>query len=256
LTSSAATTTIIPAGVAEESGSGKVLAVESQSVQRTALVAGGSGLVGGALLRLLLGTNDYSRIHAITRRPLPLDHPRLANRILKIEDLGPRLTGLRCNDAFCCIGAAGGPRATPEALRQVDLALVLTFARAAMSAGATRLVVVSAAGAERAATQPFQRVKAEMEAALRDLKPASLDLLQPGPVLGVRAASGAGDYLRLGLLPMLNPLRRGKLESSRAIAADDLAAAMLGAARSQRRGVYAYAGESLLDLATAGRRQP
>ncbi len=86
-------------------------------------------------------------MQALTRRPLPIEHSRLTNRILHYEELAARLAGSRCDDAFCCLGAAGGPRATEAALRKVDLELTLAFARAARAAGATRLVVISAAGA-------------------------------------------------------------------------------------------------------------
>ena len=49
--------------------------VEAPIPQRMALVAGGTGLTGRALLKLLLTGSDYARIHAVTRRPVPLDHP-------------------------------------------------------------------------------------------------------------------------------------------------------------------------------------
>ena len=231
------------------------MAAELQVGKRVALVAGSTGLTGSALLQLLLRGNDYSRVYAVTRRPVPLDHPRLANRILKLEELGQRLAGLRCDDAFCSIGAAHGPRAAAAELRHVDVELVLAFARAAQSAGATRLVVISAARADRTASQPFLRCKGEMEAALRELRFGTLDILQPGPVLGLRAGSSGLETLRMALLPLLNPLLRGGLAARRAISGADLAAAMLGAARSQRRGVYCHAGQSLRDLATAGRQR-
>lgn len=230
------------------------MAAEAQIAQRVALVAGGTGLTGGELVTLLLRNTDFARVHAVTRRPLPLDHPRLANRILKLEELGPRVAGLRCTDAFCCIGAPQGPRASVAELRKVDLELVLTFARAAQSVGATRMVIVSAARADRAAAGAFQRIKGEMEAALRELKFSALDLLQPGPVLGLRPQSGLSELLRMALLPMANPLLHGKFEPARAISGADLAAAMLGASRSQRRGVYAYSGRTLQELVAVGRR--
>jgi hypothetical protein len=40
------------------------------------------------------------------------------------------------------------------------------------------------------------------------------------------------------------------------VAPDQLAAAMLGAARSQRGGVHVYSGPSLQELAQSGLRQP
>ena len=230
------------------------MAVEAQVAQRVALVAGGTGATGTALLQLLLRNNEFSRVHALTRRPLSLDHPRLANRILKFDELAARVAGLRCTDAFCCLGAAQGPRAPAAELRQVDVDLVLAFARAAQAAGATRLVVISAARADRNAPQPFQRCKGEMEAALRELRIPSIEILQPGPVLGLRPQGSATDLLRSVFLPLLNPLLRGGMAPSRAIQATDLAAAMQGVARSQRRGIYSYAGQNLRDLAIAGRR--
>src|ERR1700691_5593244 len=77
----------------------------AESAGRVALVAGGSGLVGAALLPLLLQSPQYTRVHALSRRPLPFDHSRLANRVVRFEaSLQAQLKGLRCQDAFCCLG--------------------------------------------------------------------------------------------------------------------------------------------------------
>ena len=67
--------------------------VEAPIVQRIALVAGGTGLTGRALLQLLLKGSDYARIHAITRRPVMFDNPRLANRVLPLEQVQAKLAG-------------------------------------------------------------------------------------------------------------------------------------------------------------------
>lgn len=221
---------------------------------RTALIAGANGLTGSALVRLLIRGNDYTRVYALTRRPLPLENPRLANRILKYEELATRLAGTRCDDAFCCLGAAGGPRAPAAQLRQVDLELALAFARAARAAGAGRLVVISAAGAAPGSRNDFLRTKGELEAALRELKFGALDFLQPGTVVGERPGGGALDTLRHVVAPLVNLTRVGSLADSRWISGADLAAAMLGAARGQRRGLSSYSGRRLPQLTSAGTR--
>lgn len=223
---------------------------------RTALIAGANGLTGSALVRLLVRGNDYARVQALTRRPLPLENPRLSNRILKYEELEARLAGTRCDDAFCCLGAAGGPRAAAAALRRVDLELVLAFARAARSAGASRLVVVTAAGAAPGARKEFLRTKGELEVALRELKFPALDLLQPGTVVGERPGGGVAETLRHVVAPLVNLARPGRLADSRWISGADLAAAMLGAARTQRRGITSYAGRKLQQLTSTGTRTP
>jgi uncharacterized protein YbjT (DUF2867 family) len=224
-----------------------------QTPPRVALVAGASGLTGDALLRALLANNDYSRVLAVTRRPLLQDHPRLANRVLPMEQVQAGLAGQRCTDAFCCIGAPQARAGSLAQLTPVDVDLTLALARTAQALGATRFIVVSAAGADRNSKQPFLKAKGEMEAALRAVRFASVDILQPGVVLGIRAQMGVGAVLQMLLLPLVNPLLAGSLARRRAIAATDLAAAMVGAARSQRTGTSQYDGHSLQELARRGR---
>ena len=42
----------------------------SEAQPKVALLAGATGLVGALLLDILLGTGDFTRIVAVTRRPL------------------------------------------------------------------------------------------------------------------------------------------------------------------------------------------
>jgi uncharacterized protein YbjT (DUF2867 family) len=229
--------------------------VESPKAQRTAILAGGSGFVGSHLIRLLLDAPEYTRVYAISRRPLPVEHPKLANRILPLEEARAKLVSVSCQDAYCCIGTRN-PKGSAESVRGVELDLIVSFARAVQGMGATRFVVVSAAAANPGSRNIFLRTKGELESALRDLRFASLDILQPGPILGIRPEVRLADLAATVFMPLINPLLRGGQAPRRAISGRDLARAMLGAARSQRRGVYTYAGEPLARLAAAGVRAP
>jgi uncharacterized protein YbjT (DUF2867 family) len=222
------------------------------SNKRVALVAGASGLTGGLLLRMLLEAPDYARVHALSRRPLTFDHIKLANRIMPLEEAGKRLTGFTCHDAFCCIGSTRREAGSDAELRRVDVDLAVTFARAALACGAQRLVVLSSAGANPASRYPYLRNKAEMERILRSLGFVSLDILQPGMLLGLRREVRPLELLGMALSPLARPFLTGPRAAWRSIAARDVAAAMIGAARSMRRGVYVYAGEGLAGLARAG----
>jgi len=219
------------------------------------MIAGANGLTGSALVRFMLRAGDYGRVLALTRRPLPIEHPRLANRILNYEELAASLAGLNCTDAFCCLGAAGGPHAPAAQLQRVDLELTVAFGRAARAAGATRLVLISAAGAARGSSSPFLKIKAAAEAAMKELKFPALDILQPGVVVGERSGGSAMDGLRQALAPLVNLALVGRLQNARWITGADLAAAMLGAARGGRRGVTAYGGRQLRQLTSAGTKR-
>jgi uncharacterized protein YbjT (DUF2867 family) len=222
-----------------------------------ALVAGGSGLVGARLLPLLLDATEYSRVLALSRRPLPLDHPRFANRVVRFDaPLEPQLSGTQVNDAFCCLGTTIREAGSQQGFRAVDYELVLQFARLALAAGAERFAVISAVGASESSRNFYLRVKGEMERTVGSLSFRAIDIMQPSILLGSRRTLRPAEMLGQGLLWMLNPLLLGNAARFRGIAAGTVAAAMLGAARSGRRGLsrHTYRDMSALAAPRAGER--
>jgi uncharacterized protein YbjT (DUF2867 family) len=218
--------------------------------ERTALVAGGSGLVGARLLDCLLNASDYSRVHALSRRPLPLDHPRLANRVVRFEQsLATQLKGLQCNDAFCCLGTTIRESGSRDAFRAIDHDLVLEFARLALIAGAERFVIVSSIGADAASRNFYLRVKGETEQALQAVRFRALDIMAPSVLLGARRTLRPLELLGQGTLWTLNPLMLGSWSRYRGISAETVAKAMLGAARSARSGMNRYTYDDMRALA-------
>jgi uncharacterized protein YbjT (DUF2867 family) len=211
-----------------------------------ALLAGASGFVGARVLDALLGAPEVARVFAVSRRALGREHPRLANRIVQFDHLERQLAGLKCQVAFCCLGARLVDRdgAGDESVRRVDLGYTLAFARAAKAAGAARFVVISAAGADVAAKSGFLRAKGELEQTLSGLGFASLDILQPAIVLGWPREMRAADLARRAVMPLVNPFLVGERIVHRGIPIATAAAAMLGTLRSGRRGPqrYTYAG--------------
>jgi uncharacterized protein YbjT (DUF2867 family) len=221
-----------------------------------ALVAGASGMVGAELIRVLVASGDYRRVIALSRRPLPIESPRLVNRILRFENLESDLRGLACDDAYCCLGTTLRQAGSQQAFRAVDHDLVLRFARFAQAAGAKTLVVVSAAGALPEARNFYLRVKGETELALEALRFRSLHLLQPSLLLGPRQEWRMAEALARVFMPLVNPLLLGRLERWRAISAAHVAAAMRAAARSGRLGVQRYSWRSLRALALTPAAKP
>lgn len=201
------------------------------------------------LLKILLEEPDYARVYALTRRPLGKEHPKLANRTVLFEKLGGQLKGLTVHDAFCAIGSTIAQAGSQEAFRAVDVDAVLYFARAARAAQAARFVVVSSVGASSGSKKFYLRTKGEMEEAVSDLGFASVDILQPSLLLGPRKALRPLEITGRIFAPLLNPLLTGTREHYRAIPAETVARAMLGAARRGGRGVYRYSYGAMRQLA-------
>jgi nucleoside-diphosphate-sugar epimerase len=74
--------------------------------ERTAILAGATGLVGGHLLRLLLADPRYGRVIALSRRGLGIEHAKLRSLITAFDAVETALpdAGETVDDAFCALG--------------------------------------------------------------------------------------------------------------------------------------------------------
>jgi uncharacterized protein YbjT (DUF2867 family) len=212
----------------------------AEGEQKIALLAGATGLVGNLTLDALLDSSDIGRVFAVTRRPLGREHPRLANRIVQFEQIESQLKGLTCHVALCCLGTTIRQAGSEQAFRQVDVDAVLAFARTAKAARAQRFVVMSSAGADPKSKNFYLRTKGEMEEAVMGVGFPSLDILQPGVLLGWRGEIRPLEIAAVAVMPLVNPFLTGKRQPFRGIPARTVAAAMVGVTRSGRRGAQRY----------------
>ncbi len=139
----------------------------------------------------------------VARRPLTTGasrHPRLSARIGDGAALAGEEPG--AEDVYIALGTTIKVAGSEAAFRAVDFDLVVAIARAARAAGASRLGVVSALGADATSLVFYNRVKGEMEAAVRSLGYQSVVIARPSLLLGDRAALG-------------QPTRRGEVWAAR-----------------------------------------
>ena len=223
---------------------------------RIVLLAGASGLTGQHALEALLEAPDVSRVIAVSRRPLGREHSKLANRIVRFDAIEAQLKGVSCDAALCCLGTTLRQAGSQAAFRAVDLDTVLAFARTAKAANARRFVVVSSVGADPKSRNFYLRTKGELEEQLAALGFESLDLLEPALLLGWRHEMRPLELLATLCMPLLNPLLAGRYQAYRALPARTLAAAMLGAVRSGRKGLQRYTWAGIQALARLGPPRP
>jgi uncharacterized protein YbjT (DUF2867 family) len=212
----------------------------SENAGKIVWLAGASGMAGSQVLEALLNAPEQIRVIAVTRRPLGRESPRLANRIVPFAQLEAQLRGLTSDTAQCCLGATYRQAGTELAYREAVQTNVMAFARAALAAGAQRFVMLSCHSADTASRSVAARIQGETLDALNVLGFRSLDILLPGPLLGARRGAGVPQLLSMAVASALRPFQVGARERQRAIATTTVAAAMLGAMRSGRRGLYRY----------------
>jgi uncharacterized protein YbjT (DUF2867 family) len=197
---------------------------------RAALVAGATGLIGHALTRRLLASASYRWVHVLLRRPeaaLPASE-RLKLHVVDFDRLPASLP--QVDDVYCCIGTTRKLAKSESAFRQADFDAVVNTARAAWAAGAKRLAVVSALGADPKSRVFYNRVKGEMQEAIKQIGYSTIVIAQPSLLIGDRKALGqparSGEAWAQRLLHPLLPLIPPKI---RPIEAETVAQSMLDA---------------------------
>lgn len=210
------------------------------AASRSALLAGATGLVGHALLQRLLGDATYRRVTVLARgdrRDASAADARLDWRRIDFAHLPAPFPAV--DDVFLALGTTIRTAGSEAAFRRVDFDFVVGIATAARNAGATRLGVVSALGADATSRIFYNRVKGEAEAALRALGYPTLVIARPSLLVGDRAA--LGQPVRAGerwALRLLSPVMKLVPAGMRPIAAADVAAALHRHVSAGRPGVH------------------
>ena len=228
---------------------------------RTAIVLGGSGSVGTALLGELLRDPSFASVITLSRRALPEDvktdseaGPRWVQKV--VSDMQPASLAAATTEAtrdvegeleaFSVLGVgAGTARLTLDEHRAVDVRLNEAFARALRAAGnVPHLAFMSAVGADpnakasgsgAAGMSRYRRVKGEAEEAVRAQGPAVVSVFRPAMIIG----SQHTPRLLEKTLPLFSVITPSKYKSIRV---DQIAKAMIATAKRHppKSAIYHY----------------
>lgn len=243
--------------------------VAAMAEARVVLVAGATGLVGRAVLAALLAADpsvakntahtgtapgealppEVHALYALGRRMPDITHPRLHLHAVDFAALGaqPAVPALQhVDDVYITLGTTIAAAGSQQAFRAVDHDAVIATARAALAAGATRCGVVTAMGADANSRIFYNRIKGEVEQALKSPGFDTLVIARPSLLLGERRALGQAarpaESLSIKAFKLLDPLIPA---SYRARPGADVARALVHAVQTRPSGLHVLSGNAL-----------
>lgn len=217
--------------------------------KKTALIFGASGLVGGYCLDFLLGHAAYHRVIAFVRKPLDKEHERLKQVIVDFDHIDQLAAQLKGDDLFLCLGTTMAKAGSREAFYKVDFKYSYKVARIAAQQGVNQLSLVSAVGADKDSLFFYNRVKGELEEAIKELPFWAVHIFQPSVLLGERNENRWGEELAGKIGKVIDNFTGGLLSKYRPVEADVVAQAMVNAAQQISKGVHIYPSNYLQNLA-------
>ena len=200
------------------------------------LIAGSTGLIGSQLLQLLLASERYDKVIAVSRRELP-SHPKLQVIICDLDSLDQHASELVADDVFCCLGTTIAKAKSRENFLAIDYEYPKRLAQLSHAAGARQFLLVSSLGAHPASRVFYNRVKGQVEDAITQTGFDTTHIFRPSLLLGERKETrSAEDTARVfyRALGFLIPRRFSAIESSK------VAAAMLYFASQDKKGNFIH----------------
>lgn len=191
---------------------------------RTALILGATGLVGKECIQQFAESPEFARVVALTRRPLR-DAPnrKVESHVVDFECLDEAQEHFRVSHVVCALGTTIKKAGSQASFRRVDHDYPVDAARLGLEQGAQHFLLVSALGANARSRIFYNRVKGDVEQAIRALPYRSVTIVRPSILLGEREETRVGETIGK-VLSTFAPRR------IKAVPARDVAAALLRAA--------------------------
>lgn len=162
----------------------------------TVALLGATGLVGRHCLDLLASDRAFERVEVIARRKFAeATAPRIEAHIVDVEHLEERPDLFRVDEVICALGTTIKTAGSKARFRDVDYGIPLTAAKLALKEGARHFLLVSALGADAHSRIFYNRVKGELEDALRTLGFRSVTIVRPSLLLGEREEFRLGEEI-------------------------------------------------------------
>lgn len=217
---------------------------------RTAIVFGGTGLVGRALIDELIQSDDYDVIKVFIRSRINIQE---ASKIITfvvdfdtIESFSKDITG---DDLFICIGTTIKKAGSVKRMEEIDRDLPVKISAIACKNGVRRVAVVSSIGANAGSASYYLRIKGEMEKGISDQDFESLAILRPSLLLGEREEQRMGEKAGKIMMKFLGIFLAGKLRKYRGIEGRSVAKAMIHILGKSTTGSAIYESDILQKIA-------
>lgn len=210
-----------------------------------ALIIGATGATGKDLVTQLLADDTYSEVHCFVRKPLTLTHPKLHAHVVDFETPEAWSDLLHGDVAFSCLGTTLAAAGSKKAQWRVDYDYQYTFAEHCRQNGVPTFVLVSAAGAKAQSKLFYNRMKGQLEDAVKALGFPRLLIFQPSILIRSNSDRG-GENFTVKVFNFLNKL--GILKRYRPMPTEVLAEKMLSAVYNSPKGTFTFALNKIFSL--------
>lgn len=216
---------------------------------KTALIFGASGLVGNHLLKELIKSPIYNSILVFNRKEKKYSSRKITQHVIDFSDLRQHIDLIVGDDLFYCIGSTIKKAGSKKKFVEIDMIYPTEIARMASANKVGQFLLVSAVNADATSLFFYNKVKGEVESALKQLDFWAVHIFQPSILLGKRKEFRLGEEIVKFVGKRVDKLTDGGLNKYRPVEAKSVAKSMLLAAQGVDNGIFIYPSHYLHELA-------
>ncbi|MCI0921897.1 NAD-dependent epimerase/dehydratase family protein [Sphingobacterium rhinopitheci] len=215
----------------------------------TALILGANGLIGTALLQLLLENDQYACVYTVSRKKLPFEDDKLIQIIADYDNILPQINTVKVDHFYCCIGTTKNKVANEQEYYKIDHDYPIIVANCLKNNGCNTINIVSSIGANSNTTNFYLKLKGKVEQSVIALHFQSTNIFRPSLLIGKRSEKRLFESIAQRLSPLMNILLIGKLKNYQSIKASVVASAMLNITLKNKIGTHIYQTEEIKENA-------
>lgn len=171
---------------------------------KTAIVLGGTGLVGSALLEQLLTDKDYEKVIVLSRRELEIQHEKITTVLVDFDKIETYSEYIKGDVLFSSLGTTIGKAKTKENQYKIDYTYQYKVAQLAAKNGVPHYVLISSAGANKKSAGFYLKMKGELDEAISQLPFKSITILRPSLLHGDRNEFRLGEKIAYPLMQLFS----------------------------------------------------
>jgi uncharacterized protein YbjT (DUF2867 family) len=195
-------------------------------MKKTALIIGATGLVGKNLVLKLMDDSDFEKIRIFVRKPTEFVSSKLEEIITDFDAISSYKDLIVGDVLFSCLGTTLKQAGSKEKQKLVDFNYQLEFAEIAKKNSVENYVLISSTGADENSFFFYNKIKGELEFAVKKLNFKKVTIIQPSVLKGSRNDNRIGEELGAFVIDNLSTVFKF-LRKYRSITGKQVARAMI-----------------------------
>lgn len=154
--------------------------------KKRAILLGATGLIGNELLKILLVDYNYDEIVVLVRKSTGIKHQKLTEYIIDFDKPTEWESRVKGDVLFSAFGTTIKKAGSKENQYKIDVTYQVRVAEAAVKNGVAAILLVSSSGANAGSKFFYNRIKGELDDAVKALSFVKTTIFKPSVLVGKR----------------------------------------------------------------------